>query len=153
MTGLPHSHLITLALDVDFVGIKVIGETPAGLRRIARVTGGSFSGDRLNGIVIPGADWAINRPDGVMLLDVRLILQTDDDALIYLTYQGRFLAEAPALERFKKGAMLDASEYSIAMTAKFECGAQRYRWLNDVVAVGSGRQAATGVTYSIYQIS
>ena len=152
MSGLPHSHLITLSLDVDFAGIKVIGETPAGLRRIAAVTGGIFSGDRLNGTVLPGADWAMNRPDGVMTVDVRLTLQTDDDALIYLNYQGRFVAEVDAIERFRKGALLEASEYSLAIVAKFECGTERYQWLNNVIAVGSGRQARTGVVYSIYQI-
>ena len=77
-----------------------IGQTPAGMRRIAPVTGGHFTGDRLNGTVLPGGnDWVINRHDGVMVIDVRLTLQTDDGALVYLTYQGRFLANADAMAR------------------------------------------------------
>lgn len=153
MTDLQHRHLITMTLTVDFAGMVSIGATPTGLRRIAPVTGGSFTGERLSGIVLPGGnDWLINRPDGVMVIDVRLTLQTDDGALIYLSYQGRLLAEPEAMARFSQGAMLDTHEYSLAMVAKFECGDERYAWLNNVIAIGTGERTATGPIYSIFQI-
>jgi Protein of unknown function (DUF3237) len=153
MTELRHQHLITMSLTVDFAGMVTIGQTPAGLRRIAPVTGGGFVGERLNGQVLPGGnDWLINRADGVMVIDVRLTLNTDDGALIYLSYQGRFLAEPDAMERFAKGITLDPSEYSLAMVAKFECGDPRYDWLNNVVAVGTGERTPTGPIYSIFAI-
>jgi Protein of unknown function (DUF3237) len=152
MIQLAHKHLITLKLNVDFRAMLVIGRTPAGLRRVAPVTGGTFSGERLNGTVLPGADWVINRPDGVMVIDVRLVLQTNDDVLIYLTYQGRFLAEAEPMGRFVQGALLDPSEYSLALTAKFECGDDGYVWLNNVIAVGTGEQTLAGPVYSIFEI-
>ena len=153
MTELQHRHLTTMTLTVDFAGMAVIGQTPTGLRRIAPVTGGTFAGKRLNGDVLPGGnDWVINRADGVMVIDVRLTLRTGDGALIYLTYQGRLLAEPDVMARFAKGALLDPSEYSIAMVAKFECGDERYAWLNNVIAVGTGEQTSTGPVYSIFEI-
>ncbi|MDO9473970.1 MAG: DUF3237 domain-containing protein [Caulobacter sp.] len=152
MTCLQHAHLLTLTLTVDFRGMTTIGQTPAGLRRIAPVTGGSFMGERLNGTVIGGADWVINRPDGVMLIDVRLTLKTDDGAMIYLTYQGRFLAAAEVMARFAKGAVLDPSDYSLAVSARFECGDERYRWLNDAIVVGTGEQTASGPIYTLHTI-
>lgn len=153
MSQLQHRHLITLTLTVDFAGMVNIGQTPAGLRRIAPVSGGSFTGERLSGMVLSGGnDWVVNRDDGVMVIDVRLTLKTDDGAVIYLTYQGRFLAGAGAMARFAKGALLDASEYSLAITAKFECGDAGYAWLNNVIAVGTGEQTATGPVYSIFEI-
>ena len=152
MTELRHQHLITLSLTVDFAGMAIIGKTPAGLRRIAPVSGGTFSGERLNGTVLPGADWVINRPDGVMVIDVRLTLKTDDGALIYLTYQGRFVAEPEAMARFGKGALLERSEYSLAISARFECGDERYAWLNNVITVGTGEQTTQGPIYSIFEI-
>ena len=152
MKSLQHSLLTTLTLTVDFRGMTSIGQTPAGLRRIAPVTGGTFAGERLNGTVLGGADWVINRPDGVMVIDVRLTLKTDDGAMVYLTYQGRFLAGAEVMARFARGALLDPSEYSLAITARFECGDERYGWLNDVVAAGTGEQTAAGPVYSIFQI-
>lgn len=152
MASLLHKPLLILTLTVDFRGMTTIGETPAGLRRIAPVTGGTFTGDRLNGTVIGGADWVINRPDGVMVIDVRLTLKTDDGALIYLTYQGRFLAEPDVMARFAKGVVLDPSEYSLAVTARFECGDARYRWLNDAIVVGTGEQTASGPVYSLFTV-
>ena len=116
------------------------------------MTGGAFEGPRLSGAVIEGADWVLNRPDGVMLIDVRLSLRTHDGANIYLTYQGRFLAAAPAMERFRKGEILASSEYSLAIVAKFECGDERYRWLNDSIVVGTGEQTATGPVYTLYEV-
>jgi Protein of unknown function (DUF3237) len=152
MTQLKHTHLLTLTLAVDFAGMISIGKTPAGLRRIAPVTGGRFEGSLLSGAVLPGADWVINRADGVMVLDVRLVLKTEDGALIYLTYQGRFLASPEVMARFAKGAVLEASEYSLAISARFECGDERYQWLNNVIAVGTGAQTATGPVYEIFEI-
>ena len=61
----------------------------AGERRVVPVVGGSFSGSRLRGVVLPGdADWVVMRPDGVLVLDVRITLRTDDGALIAMTYRG-----------------------------------------------------------------
>ncbi len=152
MTGLAHKHLITLTLEVDFAGMQSIGQIPQGLRRIAPVSAGRFSGDRLNGTVLPGTDWVINRPDGVMVLDVRLTLKTDDGVLIYLGYQGRFLAEPEARARFARGELLDQADYSLAMLARFECGDERLAWLNNVIAVGTGVQTRAGPTYSIFEV-
>lgn len=152
MTSLHNTPLTTLTLTVDFRGMTTVGQTPAGLRRIAPVTGGTFAGERLSGTVIGGADWVINRPDGVMVIDVRLTLKTDDGAMIYLTYQGRFLAAVEVMARFAKGAVLDPSEYSLAVVARFESGDERYRWLNDAVVVGTGEQTATGPVYSLFTI-
>ena len=151
MDTLALQHLTTLTLDVDFRGIQRIGAVPVGQRGVAHVTGGRFEGTRLNGTVLGGHDWFVNRPDGIMTIDVRLTMQTADAALIYLTYQGRFLAEPAVMARFAKGEMLEASEYSLAMIARFECGHADYRWLNDVVAVGQGTQTRTGPIYRIFQ--
>jgi len=152
MASLQNTPLLTLTLTVDFRGMTTIGETPAGLRRIAPVTGGTFTGDRLSGTVIGGADWVINRADGVMVIDVRLTLKTDDGALVYLTYQGRFLAEPEVMARFAKGAVLDPSEYSLAVVARLESGDARYRWLNDAIVVGTGEQTASGPVYSLFTV-
>lgn len=94
----------------------------------------------------------LNRADGVMVIDVRLTLQTDDGALIYLTYQGRFLAEPEAMARFGKGEVLGPEDYSLAIVSRFECGDPRYSWLNNVIAVGTGEQTRTGPIYSIFAI-
>jgi hypothetical protein len=149
---LPHTHLTTLTLTVAFGAMTAIGKTPAGVRRIAPVTGGTFSGDRLSGSVVSGTDWVVNRPDGVMEVDVRLSLLTHDQVAIYLSYKGRFLTAPDVMARFARGAQLDPSEYSLTTVAKFECGDERYDWLNNVIAIGRGEQTPTGVVYQIFEV-
>jgi hypothetical protein len=153
MDTLSADHLLTLRLDVAFDAMIGIGATPQGRRRIAPIRGGRFEGARLAGDVLPGgADWVINRPDGVMVIDVRVALRTDDGAHIYLTYQGRFKAEAKAMARFNRGERLADADYSLRVVARFETGAEAYQWLNDVIAVGVGRQTDEGPVYEIFEI-
>lgn len=153
MDALPSTPLITLKLKVAFEAMVSIGQTPAGRRRIAPILGGTFAGARLNGVVAPGgADWVINRPDGVMVVDVRILLNTDDGAAIYLTYQGSFRAAPEAMARFNRGEHLADDEYKLLTVAKFESGDDRYSWLNDLLAVGVGRQTAGGPVYEIFEV-
>lgn len=153
MHKLASQHLMTMRLNVGFTATLTIGKTPSGVRRIAPVNGGGFSGSRLNGTVLAGgADWVIFRPDGVMVIDVRLTLKTDDAALIYLTYQGRFLAAPEVMARFGKGELLAPDDYSLAVAAKFECGSERYRWLNDAIVAGTGKQTLGGPIYDFHEI-
>ena len=54
-----------------------------------RASEGSFEGDRLRGTVLPGGDdWTIKRSDGIIDLDLRVTLETDDGALIHMTFEG-----------------------------------------------------------------
>jgi uncharacterized protein DUF3237 len=149
---LDSAHLITLTLAVDYAGIITIGNTNAGKRRIAPVSGGTFSGARLRGTVLPGADWYLTRPDGSLMIDVRLTLKLEEGILIYLAYEGLFKGEGDAMTRLSQGQSLKDHEYRVRTVVKFECGARSLQWLNDVLAVGVGRSTAGGAIYEIYEI-
>src|SRR5215467_8341259 len=54
--------------------------------------GGWVKGPRITGkIIAPGGDWVTVTPSGVSRLDVRLLIETDDGAHIYMTYNGIFV--------------------------------------------------------------
>ena len=152
MDTLAHRHLTTLTLAVDFAAVVRIGATAAGHRGIAPVTGGSFAGERLNGSVRPGHDWFVARSDGVLVIDVRLTLDTHDGAAIYLTYQGRMTGTNEAMLRFRGGQEMAAGSYSLAIVARFECGEARYGWLNDAIVVGTGAQTPRGPIYTLFEV-
>src|ERR1700730_14090074 len=79
--------LMTLAVKVS--GTQKIGAVPHGTRVTAPVPSGTFDGPRLRGKVLPGGgDWTLLRSDGVLELDLRMTLETDDGALIYVTSFG-----------------------------------------------------------------
>jgi len=153
MEQLPHRHLTTLTLDVDFAGVVPIGATPVGHRAIAPIRGGRFEGERLSGEVLPGGqDWFVVRGDGTLAIDVRLTLRTHDGAWVYLAYRGEMLGSPEAMARFRKGEQLAAEDYRLRMVARFECGDARYGWLNQILAVAVGEQRPSGAVYRIFEI-
>jgi acetyl-CoA acetyltransferase len=75
-----------------------LGDTPQGHRRIVPLTGGRFTGPKLNGRLLPGAsaDWQIVLPDGTVLGDIRYTLRTDAEDLLYVRSRGVRLARVVA---------------------------------------------------------
>jgi len=145
-------HLFTLRVEV--ARIDDLGQTPFGRRRIATVSGGSFSGDRLQGLVepSPGGDWLLVRSDGVLMLDVRLTLRTDDGARIYMHYTGMRHGPAEVIESLNRGEAVDPASYYFRSTKVFETAAPAYLWLNRLLAVGIGRREASGPIYEVHEI-
>jgi hypothetical protein len=153
MPALRSRHLMTLLLRIDYGAIVNIGKTATGRRRIAPVAGGVFEGKRLSGVVLPGgADWVLMRPDDDFTIDVRLILQTQDEALIYLSYQGLFKTSPENHERMRRRERLPPEEYSIRTVARFETGAPGLAWLNDCLAIGVGTQSEAGAVYEVFEV-
>ena len=152
MESLPHRHLTTMSLAVDFANVVPVGLTRAGHRGIAPVTGGRFEGERLSGTVVGGHDWVLTRADGTLAIDVRLTLKTDDGATVYLAYSGSFLGSADTLKRFRNGETLSPGAYRLRTIAKFECGDDRYRWLEDAIVVGIGEQTRGGPVYYLFEV-
>lgn len=69
----------------------VVGAGPAGTRLIVEVASAQVKGDRLRGEMLgaAAADWVIVGPEGTGTVDVRVTLQTDDGAVIFVQYNGR----------------------------------------------------------------
>ena len=143
-------HLLTYHADLK--PPADIGVGPIGSRRIFDVTGGTFEGPRLRGVILPsGGDWLITGNDGVGRLDVRATLNTDDGALIYVQYYGVVALGEAATAALARG---EASAYgdSYFMTApRMETGDPRYAWLNTIVCVAEGRSLPGAVEYRVYQ--
>jgi len=131
-----------------------LGDTPLGRRRIATVTGGAFHGDRLRGTVVaaPAGDWLLQRHDGVTVLDVRLLLRTDDGEHIYMSYRGVRHGPADVMARLAAGEAVDPKTYYFRMAPVFETAAAKYQWINKIVAVGVGRREATGPIYTVEEV-
>jgi hypothetical protein len=128
--------LFTMRLDTKLL---VIGATPITTRRIGVVPGGTFEGEQLSGRVLDGGnDWQSIRRDGSTLLDVRLNLETDDGALICMTYKGIRHGPRDVIERLEKGEAVDPTSYYFRINPMFETASEKYGWLNGVVAVGIG---------------
>lgn len=131
----------------------VIGQTPAAFRRVIIVTGGKFTGERLSGEVLDGgSDWQTVRPDGVITLDVNLVLKTTDGALITMTYGGMRHGPPDVLERMDRGEDVDASSYYFRTNPVFETASEQYAWINRILAIGIGHRRPDGPIYSVFEV-
>ncbi|KMS52009.1 hypothetical protein V474_02870 [Novosphingobium barchaimii LL02] len=117
-------------ISVELLPSLSVGTGPAGNRSVGGIASATVTGERLNAVLAgpAAADWLV-RAGAIGVIDARLTLRTDDDALIYMTYGGRL-------------DMSDPSNGIKAYTAPvFETGDPRYAWLNTVQAVGKGTLA------------
>ena len=151
MAEIRTTHLFKMTLQV--AGMQAIGATPAGFRRIGLVAGGTFEGARLRGKVLPGgADWIVVRPDGVTMLDVRLVLETDDGAAIGMTYRGLRHGPPEVMDRLNRGETIDPGAYYFRIAVAFETATAKYAWLNSAAFVGTGDRTPTGPIYDVFEV-
>ena len=128
---LQSEYLMELVLD----GQPIID---TGHTNIAPLAGGTFSGPRIRGTVLPGgADW-ITMVNGHRNLDVRITLLTDDDAHIYMTYRGMV-------------AQTNRGLYW-RITPMFQTASEKYDWINHIVCVGKNKQITGKIAYDIWRI-
>lgn len=147
-------HLFDIVIDL--APRLTIGDGPVGRRILFGAAGGSFEGPRLRGDVLPGGgDWALFRADGAMMLDVRLTLRTHDDALVQMTYGGRWITppelRADIADPVKR-CQIDPARYYFRTNPLFETGSPHYAWLNDIVCVGAGYLVEGGIAYKVAHV-
>lgn len=146
--------LFIMELTVGYDRAQRLGMTALGERGVYPVDGGTFVGERLRGVVNPGgADWVTHRADGNMMIDVRLVLTTDDGALIGMTYTGLARAQAGAKgNSFRNREQLSYDATFLHTTPRFETGDERYSWINGVIAVTNGMRQPAGGVYHVFTI-
>ena len=129
-----------MTLQVVVAGPQKIGAVPHGTRVTVPIADGHFEGPRLRGRVLPGGDdWTVKRADGAIELDLRITLETDDGALIHMTFEGIRDDGAPGGPYFRT-------------VARFESGEGKYAFLNRLLGVGSGQIGPGGPLHIIEEV-
>lgn len=115
---------------------------PAGSRLIGEAAECRWEGERIRASQVgpPASDWVLINSDGSVAVDARLLVETDDGALIAIRYTGR-------AER----APVTGAPVIIAPT--FETSDERYAWLNTLQAVGKGVRSGDSLVYELYQVT
>ena len=127
--------LIVLRLETS--ATEQLGTTLDGTLSIFPIIGGSFEGDRLRGKVIAGGgDWVTAKADGSFELDARATLETDDGALIYMTFTG----------------IRDDAQKYFRTLPRFETASPKYAFLNRLLAVGIGEIRPEGPVHVVEEI-
>lgn len=133
--------------------LEVIGPVPEGIRVNFYSTGGQVIGPRIRGKARPvGGDWMTVRKDGVAYLDVRTTFETDDGALILVTYQGVSDLGEDGYDRFLRQDLPPV--VGIRTSPRFVTSHPGYLWLNRLFCMGVGeyRAATNEVKYDVYAV-
>jgi hypothetical protein len=118
-------------LQVDCAAPVPMGRRQGGNALMIEIIGGTVSGARLSGEVLPGgADWAIIRDDGMLLVDARYAIKTNDGTIIQVFNSGA--------NRMSHGASATPSKPAIMLTTpRFVAPEGEHEWLNHSVFVGT----------------
>lgn len=142
--------LFRLQADVD--PPQVI-DGPLGKRLFIPVTGGTFSGERLSGVLqAGGSDFQLIRQDNVAELDVRVTMKTDDGVVIQLKGHGLRYTTPEVFARIMSGDEVDPSEYYFREALFFEAPAGKYEWLNRIIAIAKGGRLKSDVFLDAYEV-
>ena len=147
-------------VKLQFAKTLMIENTPAGAGRGGTYLGtGTFEGPNIKGIAVPnsGGDNALFRPDGVLSLDARYMLQVDDGTVILLHNRGYIWGRNPdTMTRYKAiaegGPLVDFSEYYFRTTPIFEVPTGKHDWLARYVFVGIGERLPDGNRIRYYAL-
>jgi hypothetical protein len=107
--------------------------------RIVNVNGGWADGPKIKAKAIaPGADWLQPLPSGVTRIDVRLTMVTDDEQVVFVSYNGVIAHSEQSAAKMASSTPIishaDGAYFMIAPT--FRTGSEKYAWLNRIQAVG-----------------
>jgi hypothetical protein len=134
-------------------GIQMLGNTPYGERRIIDIMGGTVSGPKLNGKVLPGgADWQIVRSDGVVHLTARYTIETDTGGVVLVNAEGYRHGSAEVMAALSRDETVDPARYYFRTAMRFETSDKDAAWLNRILAIGHGARANRQVTITVYEV-
>src|SRR5437899_8201666 len=137
---------LLMTLRVTVATPQSIGAVPHGTRRTVPITGGEFEGPRLRGSVLPGgsADWLLLRGDGVLELDLRATLRTDDGGLISMRSFGLRHGPPDVIEALARGEAVDPGAYFFRKTPTLETAHPACAFLHILLTVATTNRRAAG---------
>ena len=101
----------------------------------------------------PSGDWIRIQPNGNWKLDVRLLMETDDGAPLYIHYNGVFKMSPELGQRLASGEAIPGSDMYFRSAPYFETASTKYAWLNDILAIGKMRSFGGGsVVYDVFEV-
>lgn len=140
-------------IEATLAPMMNLGATPRGERRIIGITGGTVTGPKLQGRVLPGgADWKIVRPDGAAEIQARYTIETDGGARILVNSEGIRHGPPDVLAALARGDNVDPSLYYFRTVMRFETSDPAVDWINRILALARGKREALAVRLDVYEV-
>jgi hypothetical protein len=143
-------------IEIELTPRMRFGPTFWGMERgFVGVLGGTVSGPRLNGRVVPhsGGDWPTIRSDHTVKFEARYLLEADDGTTIELQNRGIRHGSREVLERLQNYQPVDAAQYYASVSPTFDAPEGPHDWLCRTMFVGKVDRAADRAVFSYWAIS
>jgi hypothetical protein len=140
-------------VNCEVANILDLGPAPFGHRRVVNLLGGTVTGAKLNGRIVPGGtDWQIMAADGALDIHARYTVESDAGAFIQVDSKGMRHGPPEVLARLAKGEDVDPSLYYFRTVMRFETGHSSALWLNRIMALAKGRREKNAVKLDVYEV-
>jgi hypothetical protein len=148
----PPSLIHTLHLEIEVAAPLEVGTTPAGLRRVVPITGGTVSG-LFTGRVLPGgADFQLIRTETETEVEARYVLESDEGELVTVHNVGLRTGSVEDIARLRRDEPVDPARIYFRSTPRFETAAPRLARLPAHVFVGVGLRQPRSVTFDFFEV-
>ncbi len=122
--------------------------------RFIAITGGTVSGARLTGTVLPGGgDWQSIHADGLTEVAARYTIEAQDGTRIAITNPGVRVAAPEIIARLAAGEDVDPSLYYFRTTPTFTVQAGPHDWLRRQVFISRGIRKPDHVSLDFFAVS
>jgi hypothetical protein len=139
-------------IRAELADVRHFGQTPHGERRVVDILGGRVEGPRLQGRILPGADWQFMRGDGVTDLKARYGIETGDGARILVRSDGLRHGPPEVIAALARGEPVEAARYYFRTVMRFETAEPTLAWLNRILALASGARERRAVRLDVYEV-
>lgn len=132
----------------------VVGQVPLGLRRYVPILGGTVSGPRLSGRILPaGGDSQVMRADQVLAVEASYLIETDDGVRIAVLNRGLRHGPPEVMTRLSAGQTPEASEYYFRTAAQFEAPlGSAYEWVNKTLFAATAERRPDAAVVHFFRI-
>jgi len=132
---------------------RIVGRAGKLERRVVTILGGRFEGEKLSANVLPGgADWQIDDGDGVLDLEAKYLIETDDGVTVGVVNSGKRNASPPVMKRIAAREPVAPGEYYFRTTPVFDAPPGPYLWLRQSIFVAIGRREPDAVVLDVFRI-
>lgn len=140
-------------IEADLEAPQLFGKTPYGERRVINILGGTISGPRLRGKILPGgADWQIIRTDGVAEVFAKYTFLIDGGGLVLVTSVGLRHGPPEVIAKLARGEPVSRDQYYFRTCVRFETADPAADWLNRVLTIAVGAREKMQVKLDLFEV-
>lgn len=146
------THVFTLHVTVDAAQDR--GTVDGRQTRFVPITGGTVTGPRLAGVVLPGGgDWQAVGADGLTQVEARYAMRASDGTVIEIVNAGVRVATPDVTARLSRGEAVAAADYYFRTAPRFAVADGPHGWLRRTQFVARGVRHPRDVEIQVFAVA